>query len=193
VKKNLYFVPAIPGKVVSSAPPSIQFQRQKLFFLLPVTIGKVVLLIPPIFRFQGKKVILFLPLLIAVTLGGCIAPPMKEGVSQDSWTVVKTQYGLASWYGEEFRSRITASGEIFDPEALTAAHRDLPFNTMVRVINRNNNRSVIVRINDRGPWNEKVTGRKGRIIDLSWAAAQEIGLVGPGVVEVKLEILVPSW
>jgi rare lipoprotein A len=86
---------------------------------------------------------------------------------------------IASWYGAEFHGRKTANGERFDKNALTAAHRTLPFNTVVFVTYRG--RSVAVRINDRGPW----TG--GRTIDLSAAAAREIGLRGVGTV--KLEVL----
>ena len=80
--------------------------------------------------------------------------------------------GLASWYGPGFHGRRTASGETFNTNALTAAHRTLPFGTQVRVVNQHNGRSVVVRINDRGPFSH------GRLIDLSRAAAQMIGLSG---------------
>ena len=80
--------------------------------------------------------------------------------------------GLASWYGPGFHGRRTASGETFNTNALTAAHRTLPFGTQVRVVNQQNGRSVVVRINDRGPFSH------GRVIDLSRAAAQLIGLSG---------------
>ncbi len=80
--------------------------------------------------------------------------------------------GLASWYGPGFHGRRTASGETFNTNALTAAHRTLPFGTQVRVVNQQNGRSVVVRINDRGPFGH------GRLIDLSRAAAQMIGLSG---------------
>ena len=89
--------------------------------------------------------------------------------------------GVASWYGPGFAGRLTANGEIFDPAELTAAHRTLPFNTHLRVTNLANGRSVIVRINDRGPF----TG--GRIIDLSRAAAERIGMIGSGTARVRLE------
>jgi rare lipoprotein A len=92
--------------------------------------------------------------------------------------------GLASYYAEPYDGRKTASGEIFDSyQQLTAAHRTLPFNTMVRVTNKTNGREVDVRINDRGPF------VKGRVIDLSVRAAREIDLVGPGVAPVKLKVL----
>jgi len=92
--------------------------------------------------------------------------------------------GLASYYAEPYHGRKTASGETFDSYGeLTAAHRTLPFNTMVRVTNKLNGREVDVRINDRGPFID------GRVIDLSLRAAREIDLVTPGVVPVKLKVL----
>jgi rare lipoprotein A len=93
------------------------------------------------------------------------------------------QVGQASWYGEAFQGRPTASGEPFDMYVHTAAHRNLPFGTRVRVTNLENGRSVVVRINDRGPWVE------GRIIDLSYAAARELGMLEAGVVRVELRLL----
>ena len=94
-----------------------------------------------------------------------------------------TEDGNASWYGKPFDGRRASNGEIYDMYKLTAAHRTLPFDTMVRVTNLNNGRSSTVRITDRGPFVE------GRIIDLSLAAAREIESVGPGVVPVRLEVL----
>jgi rare lipoprotein A len=89
--------------------------------------------------------------------------------------------GLASYYGAEFHGKRTSSGEVFDMYKLTAAHRDLPFGTRVLVTNLKNGRSVVVKINDRGPFVE------GRIIDLSFEAARRIGMTG--VEKVKLLIL----
>lgn len=97
--------------------------------------------------------------------------------------VVSTQQGRASWYGPGFHGRRTANGERFDQNALTAAHKTLPFGTKVRVTNVSNGRSVVVRINDRGPYSH------GRVIDLSKGSAQQIGLVSMGVGTVKLEVL----
>jgi rare lipoprotein A len=91
--------------------------------------------------------------------------------------------GLASYYAERFNGRPTASGEIFRSSALTAAHRTLPFGTWVCVTNLNNRKSVTVRINDRGPF------VRGRIIDLSPAAARRIDLLESGTAPVKLEVL----
>lgn len=94
-----------------------------------------------------------------------------------------TLEGAASWYGKDFAGNLTANGEIFNPQELTAAHRTLPFDTRVKVINLENDAYVIVRINDRGPYVH------GRIIDLSRAAAAEINMVNAGVARVQLEIL----
>jgi rare lipoprotein A len=95
----------------------------------------------------------------------------------------ETQRGIASWYGAE-QGRQTASGERFDPGQLTAAHRHLPFGTIVRVTNRLNGLSVEVRINDRGPW-----GDGDRIIDLSSAAADVLQMKRAGTVPVEIEVL----
>lgn len=94
-----------------------------------------------------------------------------------------TERGLASWYGHPYHGRPAADGEIYDMETLVAAHRTLPFQTRVRVRNLSNDKAVDVRIIDRGPF------VNGRIIDLSHAAAVEIGLIGPGVGQVELTIL----
>jgi len=93
------------------------------------------------------------------------------------------QIGYASWYGKKFHGRPTASGEIFNMYKLTAAHRTLPLGTYVKVTNLSNGKSVIVKINDRGPY------VKGRIIDLSYMAAKKIGMVKKGVQKVKIEVI----
>jgi rare lipoprotein A len=93
------------------------------------------------------------------------------------------EIGVASWYGQEFHGRPTSSREVFDMNDMTAAHRTLPFGTHVMVTDLANDRSVVVRINDRGPF------VRGRIIDLSYAAARVLGIVGPGTARVRLDIL----
>jgi rare lipoprotein A len=93
------------------------------------------------------------------------------------------QRGNASWYGGKFHGRQTASGEIYNKEEMTAAHRKLPFGTLVRVTNRINGRSVTVRINDRGPYSS------GRILDVSEAAARKLGMLDDGVVPVTLKVI----
>ena len=91
--------------------------------------------------------------------------------------------GMARYYGSEFAGSRTANGERFDPGSMTAAHRSLAFHSRVAVTNMTNGKEVIVRINDRGPWG------KGRIIDISHAAAREIGMDRSGTARVKLEML----
>ena len=92
--------------------------------------------------------------------------------------------GVASWYGGKFHGRKTANGERYDKNKMTCAHRSLAFGTMVRVINKATRRAVILRVNDRGPF-----GNKGRIIDVSEAAARELGFVDRGVATVRVEVL----
>lgn len=89
--------------------------------------------------------------------------------------------GIASWYGKKFHGRRTANGEIYDMHILTAAHKTLPFHTLVRVTRLDENRSVVVRINDRGPF------VAGRIIDLSYAAARRLGIAETGTAPVRLQ------
>lgn len=93
------------------------------------------------------------------------------------------QEGRASWYGAEFAGRRTANGETYDPSQLTAAHPELPFDTLVRVHNLDNGRSVVVRVNDRGPF------KRGRVIDVSRAAAESLGMLRAGTANVRLEVL----
>ncbi|MGA2810027.1 MAG: septal ring lytic transglycosylase RlpA family protein [Candidatus Acidiferrum sp.] len=106
--------------------------------------------------------------------GKTAPPPAPVGYSEE---------GNASWYGVPFHGRHSSNGEIYDMYKLTAAHRTLPFDTVVRVTNVNNGKSAVVRITDRGPFVEN------RIIDLSFAAAQQIESVGPGVVPIRLEVI----
>jgi rare lipoprotein A len=106
---------------------------------------------------------------ISVTILFCLA-------GSNTSAEAAVQKGVASWYGPGFHGRQTASGEIFDTNTLTAAHRRLPFGTRVRVLNERNGRSVVVRINDRGPYVE------GRVIDLAKAAAMALGIEGTDAV-----------
>lgn len=106
-------------------------------------------------------------------------PPTPSIPSQ----IPATETGIASWYGHPYHGRAAADGEIYDMEKLTAAHRTLPFGTWVRVTNLGNGKTVEVRIIDRGPFID------GRIIDISHAAAQTIDMIGPGLAQVRLDIL----
>ena len=103
--------------------------------------------------------------------------------AHDRHPKLRHQTGFASFYGLEFKNRRTANGERFDPAQMTAAHRTLPFGTRVRVTNLDNGRHVVVRINDRGPY------AKGRVLDLSRAAARQLGFVQVGVAHVRLDVL----
>jgi rare lipoprotein A len=100
-----------------------------------------------------------------------------------SGKVLLTLEGVASYYADEFHGKLTSNGEAFNMNDLTAAHRTFPFGTNVRVTNLENSKSVVVRINDRGPFKD------GRIIDLSLAAAKELDLMLNGTGRVKLEVL----
>jgi len=92
-----------------------------------------------------------------------------------------SQTGVASWYGRQFHGRKTASGETFDMNAMTAAHRSLPLNCYIRVTNRSNGKSVIVKVNDRGPFHGN------RVLDLSYGAAKSIGVTNAGTAKVSIE------
>lgn len=100
------------------------------------------------------------------------------GVSLKAQTA---EYGVASYYNDKYHQQPTANGELYDKGAMTAAHKELPFGTMIKVTRLDNDKSVIVRVNDRGPFKD------GRIVDLSKAAAEKIGLIKDGVTNVKIE------
>ena len=127
-------------------------------------------------RFSLFACLALCPLLVP-QLAGAFAPTRHDGRTGD------TEFGKASWYGYE-NGHHTASGERYDKDALTAAHRHLPFDTIVRVTNRENGRSVEVRINDRGPW-----CGGGRIIDVSSAAADVLRMKKAGIVRVEIEVV----
>ena len=126
-----------------------------------------------------------LPLVVALTalawLAGCsravMIPPSVPPVAGTE------EVGMASWYGAAHHGRRTASGEVFDMNRLTAAHRTLPFGTRLLVTNRDTSQSAEVRVNDRGPF------VKGRILDVSYAAGRLLGAVGPGVIPVRVRVL----
>lgn len=103
-------------------------------------------------------------------------PPSRDGS-------VHQLAGIASYYAHEFDGKPTANGEVYDMHQLTAAHRTLPFNSLVRVTYQQTGESVVVRINDRGPF------KNDRVIDLSLAAAQRIGIIAQGTGQVRLEVL----
>ena len=126
-----------------------------------------------------QRIIIFVVLSGFLFVGSCSVSKNKNEFAKYEFY----QKGEASWYGPGFNGKKTASGEIFDMNKFTAAHRKLPFGTKVKVMNLNNNKSVVVRINDRGPY------KKDRIIDLSRKAAIQIGLIKDGLAPVKIFIL----
>jgi len=122
--------------------------------------------------------------LILFSLAACSLPPARVNVAPPPPPDGRVaQTGIASWYGPGFHGRPTASGAIYDQHELTAAHPTLPLGTRVVVTNLDNGRSTEVTINDRGPF------VKGRILDLSYAAAQTLGMIGPGTIPVRIEAL----
>ena len=123
-------------------------------------------------------------LLCLIALGACLATacataPVK---APQDWGSFRQQ-GEASWYGPDFHGKTTANGERYNMLGLTAAHQQIPFNTLVRVTNLANGRTATVRINDRGPF------MKGRILDLSYGAARALGASGTGVIPVRIEVV----
>ena len=123
-----------------------------------------------------------LAVVLALAACGSSSKPVKPASAKKATPGV--QLGLATWYGGKHHGGPTASGERFDKRALTAAHRTLRMNTRVRVTNRKNGKSVVLRINDRGPY-----GNAKRIIDVSEKAAEILDMVEAGVVPVKVEVL----
>lgn len=137
-------------------------------------------------------VFILFPVLILLVFAGCYEHPMQQRIDQqtsDEESAEATeqpdiiQTGEASWYGPGFHGRLTSNRERFNQNDLTAAHRTLPFNTIVEVVNTENNETIEVRINDRGPY------ARNRVIDLSRAAADEIGMIDEGVADVELVLV----
>ncbi|MDR2150053.1 MAG: septal ring lytic transglycosylase RlpA family protein [Spirochaetaceae bacterium] len=124
---------------------------------------------------QDRMKRMMVTVIVACILGGAV-------YSQDQASAFK-QEGLASWYGVDFDGKPTASGEFFDSTQMTAAHPTLPFGTQLKVTNKENNRSVTVRVNDRGPFNQD------RIIDLSQAAAAQLDFIAAGSAPVVVEMI----
>lgn len=121
----------------------------------------------------------------AIGIAGCGHRAVHAKIPVAPARIGATETGIASWYGIPYHGRQAASGEIYDMEKLTAAHRMLPFQTWVEVTNLTNGKRVDVRINDRGPF------ARGRIIDLSQAAARDIEMLGPGTARVRLRVVAP--
>jgi len=129
---------------------------------------------------RGAGIAVVLLLLYAC---GSYTPEPPPPVVSTPPAVPLWQEGVASWYGPGFHGKKTTSGTVYDQHAMTAAHQTLPLGSNVRVTNLNNNKSVTVLINDRGPF------AKGRIIDLSYAAARQVDMIGPGTAPVRVDVL----
>ena len=129
---------------------------------------------------NSLRPVISLLLIILFLIGNNACTPKTKTANTK---IIRTQKGIASWYGTKFNGKLTASGEIFDMTKLTAAHKKLAFGTLIKVQNTKNNKSVIVRINDRGPF------AKNRIIDLSKEAANRIDMLNDGLSEVTLHIV----
>ena len=114
---------------------------------------------------------------------GDAAAPAVNGTARSAAPTIVSEYGIASYYAHRLTGRKTASGEIYDPNALTAAHRTLPLGTQVKVLNPQNDRSVVVTVNDRGPT------PKHRVIDVSSAAAEQLGMKRAGVARVETQVV----
>ena len=125
--------------------------------------------------------------LLSHAVVGCVSSPRYtfSGVAKSTGTgsYSMMEEGVASYYADEFNGRTTSDGETYDMNSMTAAHRTLPFNTIVRVTNSVTGKSVIVRINDRGPFKDD------RIIDLSYAAAKQMEMIGTGTAAVRLQVV----
>ena len=134
-------------------------------------------------QYLTRMVILSVFMVISLALPAMVLFAKETSSHQSSAAHAKPITGIASYYGGKFHGKRTASGENFNKNAMTAAHRSLPFGTKVKVTNLRNGRTVLVRVNDRGPH------VRGRMIDLSQAAAKKIGLSYAGTARVKLEVL----
>ncbi len=118
-----------------------------------------------------------------IALGMALAATLSTSIAPASFASTPAITGTASWYGPGFHGRTTANGESYDMYAMTAAHKTLKFGTKVKVTNNENGKSVLVRINDRGPY------IGGRVIDLSKSAANAIDMIRPGTAKVTIEVV----
>jgi rare lipoprotein A len=138
---------------------------------------------------RGVLIVALICLLASTTGAGASSslpaspPDAAETEGEPPADNAHVEIGRASWYGREFQGRRTANGERFDRRRMTAAHPTLPLDTVVKVTNLRNGKSVEVRVNDRGPY------RKGRVIDLSAKAAEELGMKSRGIALVKIEVV----
>ena len=137
---------------------------------------------------RQRTLLLSMVSIIIILYLGCTASPKfrRDEMKRPSarWDLSQDPYqvGLASFYGKKFHGRPTSSGEIFDMYGMTAAHNTLPLGSQIQVTHLGNHKSVIVKVNDRGPF------VKGRILDLSYGAAKQLGMIEEGVAEVSIDV-----
>lgn len=162
-------------KKITGAPPRGAPSRAKPFF------NRIVLEVPRLFSSPRDRLSVLIVVFVSLALPSCRAK--RAAAVPTPVNIGFRESGLASWYGHPYHGRPTASGEIYDMNRLTAAHRRLPLGVTARVTNLSNQKTVDVRINDRGPF------VKGRIIDLSRAAAERLDMVRAGIAEVRLEVI----
>ncbi len=134
-------------------------------------------------RDSTPKPAIALALVLLLAIAACSPAPIYRDVDQRPQGKRWVETGIASWYGGKFHGRHTASGEVFDMNRVSAAHKSLPFGTRVKVTNLDNGRQLVVRINDRGPF------IKGRILDCSREAARQLGFLDAGIAQVRLEVV----
>lgn len=131
-----------------------------------------------------RRLFTLFALILTLLIGGCSGSyPRFTAQNPASPSAEPELEGIASYYGDEFVGRQTSNGEIYSHEGLTAAHRTLPFNAKIKVTNVENGLSVVVRVNDRGPW------KSDRILDLSLAAAKQLNMIPSGTTRVRIEIV----
>lgn len=148
-----------------------------------MTTKHILELFPSVHLLIAARTIQFSFAILILSSCGRKAPNLSPPRDQEVIPAGEYEEGVASWYGKPFHGRLTANGETYDMEGPTAAHKTLPFNSNIRILNLDNGRTTNVRINDRGPF------VKGRIIDLSKRAAREIKMLGPGTARVRLYFL----
>lgn len=176
---------------MQTSPISREFRRFRAVSssaLFLVGLGLVVLLqsCAPSMRFSSKRAVYSIPSASTAVRStrspGIVLPTHPNQITQPS-DETNFMEGMASFYGDEFQGRLTSNGEVFDQTLLTAAHRSLPFGTLLKVTNLRNGRAVTVRVNDRGPF------APGRILDLSRSAAERLDMVRDGVARVSIAVL----
>lgn len=137
----------------------------------------------PLRKYLSLLLILGLSSVFLISCSSTVRFTDKSEMGKEIHIPGKVFYGKASYYADAFHGKVTASGEIFDMTKLTAAHRSLPYGTILQIKNMKNNKTVVVRVNDRGPFKEN------RVIDVSKAAAEALDMIRDGIIDVEITIL----